>query len=83
MFVGIPFAAPKSLSIHHVQFLTILAFNVFCLEKVDVAIVEVGIGGEYDTTNIIRRPRVCAITSLGVDHTRKEKAVHQWNCLIL
>lgn len=28
-----------------------------------------GIGGEYDSTNIMRNPVVCAITSLGLDHT--------------
>jgi folylpolyglutamate synthase len=31
-----------------------MAFNVFLSENVDVAIVEVGIGGEYDCTNILR-----------------------------
>lgn len=36
------------------KFLTIMAFHVFVHEKVDVAIVEVGIGGEYDCTNIVR-----------------------------
>jgi folylpolyglutamate synthase len=36
------------------KFLTVMAFNVFLSEKVDVAIVEVGIGGEYDCTNILR-----------------------------
>ena len=40
------------------KFLTILAFNIFWKEKVDVAIVEVGIGGAYDCTNIIRKPSV-------------------------
>lgn len=49
-------------------FLTLMAFQVFIEEKVDVCIVEVGIGGEYDCTNVIRRPRVCGITSLGYDH---------------
>ncbi len=38
-------------------------------EGVDVAILEVGIGGTYDTTNIVRKPVVCGITSLGIDHT--------------
>ena len=52
------------------QFLTLLAIHVFCAQRVDVAIMEVGIGGEYDTTNVIRRPRVCGITSLGIDHTK-------------
>lgn len=36
------------------KFLTVMAFYVFITEKVDVAIVEVGIGGEYDCTNVIQ-----------------------------
>lgn len=51
------------------QFLTILAFKIFLSEKVDVAIIEVGIGGEYDSTNILRNVPVVGITSLGLDHT--------------
>ncbi|KAL6470773.1 hypothetical protein MHYP_G00218920 [Metynnis hypsauchen] len=51
------------------RFLTILAFHIFLQEKVDVAVFEVGIGGAYDCTNIIRRPWVCGISSLGIDHT--------------
>lgn len=51
------------------RFLTILAFHVFLQEKVDVAIIEVGIGGAYDCTNIIRKPWVCGVSLLGIDHT--------------
>ncbi|KAM9370786.1 folylpolyglutamate synthase, mitochondrial [Phaethornis superciliosus] len=51
------------------RFLTIMAFHVFLQEKVDLAIVEVGIGGAYDCTNIIRSPVVCGVSSLGIDHT--------------
>uniref|UniRef100_A0A6G1SGU5 tetrahydrofolate synthase n=1 Tax=Aceria tosichella TaxID=561515 RepID=A0A6G1SGU5_9ACAR len=51
------------------SFLTILAFHIFLQEKVDCAIIEVGIGGEYDPTNIIKRPVACAITTLDLDHT--------------
>uniref|UniRef100_A0A672PM56 Folylpolyglutamate synthase n=1 Tax=Sinocyclocheilus grahami TaxID=75366 RepID=A0A672PM56_SINGR len=51
------------------RFLTILAFHIFLQEKVDLAVFEVGIGGAYDCTNIIRRPWVCGISSLGIDHT--------------
>jgi folylpolyglutamate synthase len=36
------------------QFLTCMMFYAFLKEKVDVAIIEVGLGGEYDSTNIIR-----------------------------
>uniref|UniRef100_A0A8C8A1S1 Folylpolyglutamate synthase n=1 Tax=Oryzias sinensis TaxID=183150 RepID=A0A8C8A1S1_9TELE len=52
------------------RFLTILAFHVFLQEKVDVAVIEVGIGGAYDCTNIIRKPWVCGVASLGIDHTQ-------------
>lgn len=52
------------------KFLTVMAFNVFIKEQVDVAIVEVGIGGEYDCTNCIRNPSIVGITSLGLDHTK-------------
>lgn len=50
------------------QFLTLMAFHVFLQEKIDVAVVEVGIGGTYDSTNIIPNPVVCAISSIGYDH---------------
>lgn len=50
------------------RFLTILALHVFLREGVDSAIVECGIGGEYDSTNVFERPSVTAITTLGIDH---------------
>lgn len=50
------------------QFLTLLAFNIFTNEKVDVGIIEVGLGGTNDSTNVIKGPVVCGITSLGMDH---------------
>lgn len=50
------------------KFLTLMAFHVFLAEEVDVAIVEVGIGGAYDCTNIIRDTKTVGITSLGLDH---------------
>lgn len=52
------------------RFLTILAFHAFIREGVKTAILECGIGGEYDSTNIIPRETVTvtAITRLGIDH---------------
>ncbi|KAL9409036.1 hypothetical protein AB3S75_047428 [Citrus x aurantiifolia] len=50
------------------QFLTVLAFKIFVCEQVDVAIIEVGLGGETDSTNVIKEPVVCGVTSLGMDH---------------
>ncbi|XAR68462.1 Tetrahydrofolate synthase [Bertholletia excelsa] len=50
------------------QFLAVLAFKIFVCEKVDVAIIEAGLGGKKDSTNVIKKPVVCGITSLGMDH---------------
>ena len=46
-----------------------MAFHTFLSEGVDTAVIECGIGGEYDSTNIIEKPTVTGITSLGIDHT--------------
>lgn len=51
------------------KYLTILSFHVFMSEGVDTAIYEVGVGGKYDSTNIIESPTVVGISSLGIDHT--------------
>nr|XP_012146435.1 PREDICTED: folylpolyglutamate synthase, mitochondrial-like isoform X4 [Megachile rotundata] len=51
------------------KFLTILMFNIFLDANVDVAIIEVGIGGEQDCTNIVRNPVCVGITSLALEHT--------------
>nr|XP_034194268.1 folylpolyglutamate synthase, mitochondrial-like isoform X2 [Osmia lignaria] len=51
------------------KFLTVLMFNIFLDANVDVAIIEVGIGGEQDCTNIVRNPVCVGITSLGLEHT--------------
>eukprot|EP00252_Welwitschia_mirabilis_P025037 TRINITY_DN7673_c0_g1_i1.p1 TRINITY_DN7673_c0_g1~~TRINITY_DN7673_c0_g1_i1.p1 ORF type:complete len:632 (-),score=109.41 TRINITY_DN7673_c0_g1_i1:122-2017(-) len=50
------------------RFVTLLAFKIFIEEKVDVAILEVGLGGTFDATNVVRSPIVCGISSLGYDH---------------
>lgn len=49
------------------EFTTIMAFEYFYLKKVDVAIIEVGLGGRLDSTNIIN-PLVSAITNVALDH---------------
>ena len=48
--------------------MTALAFTVFAEEKVDVAVVETGLGGRLDATNIVT-PLVSVITNIGLDHT--------------
>ncbi|KAI4126308.1 MAG: hypothetical protein LQ338_003817 [Usnochroma carphineum] len=52
------------------RFLTLMAFHTYISEGVDTAIIECGIGGEYDSTNVIVTPSVTGITSLGIDHTQ-------------
>ncbi|MFS4417692.1 bifunctional folylpolyglutamate synthase/dihydrofolate synthase [Maribacter sp. 2307ULW6-5] len=44
-----------------------MAFSYFAVEQVDVAVVEVGLGGRLDSTNIIS-PEVSLITNIGYDH---------------
>ena len=46
-----------------------LAFDYFAKEQVDVAVIEVGMGGRLDSTNIIT-PLVSVITNIGLDHTQ-------------
>lgn len=46
-----------------------LAFDYFRKKKVDIAIVEVGLGGRLDSTNIIT-PEISVITNIGLDHTQ-------------
>ena len=50
------------------RYLTLMAFHTFLKEHVDSAIIECGIGGQYDSTNVILTPTVTAITSIGLDH---------------
>ena len=46
-----------------------LAFWYFAKEEVDIAIIEVGMGGRLDSTNVIS-PELCVITNIGFDHTQ-------------
>jgi dihydrofolate synthase/folylpolyglutamate synthase len=46
-----------------------LAFSYFKKEQVDISIIEVGMGGRLDATNIIT-PLVSVITNIGLDHTQ-------------
>jgi len=46
-----------------------LAFSYFFREKVDIAVIETGLGGRLDSTNIIN-PLVSVITNIGLDHTQ-------------
>jgi len=49
-------------------FLTLVSLSIFIQEQVNVVIFEVGIGGKFDSTNIIDAPKTCVITPIGLDH---------------
>lgn len=49
------------------EFGTLLAFSFFAEEQVDIAVIEVGMGGRLDATNVVD-PLVCAITPIGLEH---------------
>lgn len=48
---------------------TALAFEAFRETGVEIAVVEVGMGGRYDATNVVS-PEVCVVTGVALDHTR-------------
>ncbi|MBI4990786.1 bifunctional folylpolyglutamate synthase/dihydrofolate synthase [Candidatus Gottesmanbacteria bacterium] len=50
------------------EIVTAMAFLYFYQQKVDIAVIEVGMGGRFDATNVIR-PEVAVLTNVGLDHT--------------
>lgn len=50
------------------RFLWIIAVDIFREAEVDVGIIEVGMGGRFDATNVLDEPTVCGITSLAMEH---------------
>jgi dihydrofolate synthase / folylpolyglutamate synthase len=50
------------------EFLTVLGFLYFYREQVDIAIIETGLGGRLDATNVIQKPIATVITSIDYDH---------------
>ncbi len=52
------------------ELVTAAAFCYFEQEKCDVVVLEVGLGGRFDATNIIKTPLLSVITSLSLDHTQ-------------
>ncbi len=50
--------------------LTAVAFLYFARREVDLAVLEVGLGGRLDATNVVR-PEVCAVTSISLDHMQQ------------
>lgn len=51
------------------ELMTAVALEHFVRSGCDIAVLEVGLGGTLDSTNVIPSPEVCAITRIGLDHT--------------
>ena len=50
------------------EVITAVAFHLFAETPADLCVLEVGLGGRGDATNVIDRPAACAITSISLDH---------------
>lgn len=63
-------ATDESLEIKATEFelLTATAFKIFTQEKIDLGVIEVGLGGKLDATNILPNPSITVITKIGMDH---------------
>lgn len=51
------------------EFITAVAFKYFFEEKIDIAVIETGLGGLLDSTNVIKQPIASVITKIDMDHT--------------
>lgn len=51
------------------EFITAVGFLYFSENNIDVAVLETGLGGRFDATNVIDSPLVSVITKIGLDHT--------------
>ncbi len=60
-------AAPENATFFEI--LTLAAFIVFHRAKIDIGVLEVGLGGRLDATNVVPQPLATAITSIAFDHT--------------
>jgi dihydrofolate synthase/folylpolyglutamate synthase len=58
---------PEGIKLTPFELMTVLAFRSFAQASLDVAVVEVGLGGRLDATNVLT-PLVAAITGIGLDH---------------
>ena len=52
------------------EFVFLMAMDLYGRGKPDFVVLETGLGGRLDTTNVIRHPLACVITSISLDHTQ-------------
>jgi len=58
---------PAGIHLTPFEMMTVLAFQTFARARIDIAVVEVGLGGRLDATNVLS-PLVSVVTSIGLDH---------------
>ena len=66
-----PYADAMSDSPTEFELITALAMEYFLREKCDIVVLEVGMGGELDSTNVIVAPEAAVIAAMGLDHVRE------------
>lgn len=59
----------ENIVITEFEFITAIGFAFFIYKKCDIVCLEVGLGGKFDSTNVIEDPLACIITSISLDHT--------------
>ena len=58
-----------AISLNEFEFITAVAFLYFSEKNIDVAVIETGLGGKFDATNVIKNVCTCVITKIALDHT--------------
>lgn len=64
-----PFAQSMAESPTEFELVCCIAFEYFRRQNCDIVVLEVGMGGAFDATNVIEAPEVAVITNIGLDHT--------------
>ena len=64
-------AEDNNINLTEFEILTAIMFDYFAENNVDIAIIEVGLGGRYDATNVIKHPICSIITTIDFDHTER------------
>ena len=62
-------AEKKNIHLTEFEILTAIAFKYFADNKVEIAVIETGLGGRFDATNVCKKPILSIITSISLDHT--------------
>lgn len=62
-------AEKKNIHLTEFEILTAIAFKYFADNKVKIAVIETGLGGRFDATNVCKKPILSIITSISLDHT--------------